>query len=613
MNRKKITTALITIAASLFAQNHTVPGTLSLPYPTMENISVEWEIAGDQNGNAEVTVQYAEEGSSNWQNGMNLRRVFAGSTEGQSWSDRFAGSLFNLNPATTYSVRLQLKDPDGGTVDTTITASTRAVPEVPEGAEITVFPAGNHGEITLQSGTEANPRVYRAEPGALFSRINMYNCEWVFLEGVRIKGDSKGITMNGAKNCVIRQCTLSTPKGITAYGEGIMNCYIADNVLVGNAQWRSDEMGAGGYNGGEGIEFTGAGNVVCYNSVIGYRDCISTMEDSEAKNQRSNDIHNNIVSVGTDDGIEADFLIANNRIYRNVILNSCVGLSSQPGLGGPNYFFENVLYNTPFCSFKLNRGSAGDILINNTVIKSGDAMTVRTSTPFDQALFRNNLCIGGGPGGSWGEYSGGSGKGAEIYAATERCDFDYDAVGSLNGKGNGSIAGVAFEEAEPHGVALGNISSLNTVFANAVWPEEVESVYTVQDLRLAANSPVIDKGIEIPGFHFNIQGDAPDIGAYELGKPVPHYGPRSDGATSISAGHVLNNEHFQVLYSDKELKFEKPFTGSVLVFSVNGRELFSRDVVEQKSVPFSESFSRGIYLIQIQQGTNTQSLKLSLF
>ena len=130
-------------------------------------------------------------------------------------------------------------------------------------------------------------------------------------------------------------------------------------------------MGAQGDNIGEGIEMTGPGNVICYNRVSGFRDCISTMEDSHAVEQTSIDIYNNDIYRGVDDGIEADFCFANCRILRNRLTNCYVGLSSQPGLGGPNYFVRNVMYNVIHGAFKLKRFSRGDIVLHNTVVKIG--------------------------------------------------------------------------------------------------------------------------------------------------------------------------------------------------------------------------------------------------
>ena len=46
------------------------------------------------------------------------------------------------------------------------------------------------------------------------------------------------------------------------------------------------------------------------------------------------------------------------------------------------------------------------------------------------------------------------------------------------------------------------------------------------DLRLGAGSPAIDKGEVLPNINDGFHGAAPDIGAFELGAPLPHYGPR---------------------------------------------------------------------------------------
>ena len=46
------------------------------------------------------------------------------------------------------------------------------------------------------------------------------------------------------------------------------------------------------------------------------------------------------------------------------------------------------------------------------------------------------------------------------------------------------------------------------------------------DFRPAARSTAIDAGQPLPGFNDGFRGRAPDLGAYELGEPLPHYGPR---------------------------------------------------------------------------------------
>ena len=38
--------------------------------------------------------------------------------------------------------------------------------------------------------------------------------------------------------------------------------------------------------------------------------------------------------------------------------------------------------------------------------------------------------------------------------------------------------------------------------------------------------PAIDAGILLPTINDDFTGKAPDLGAYELDRPIPHYGPR---------------------------------------------------------------------------------------
>src|SRR5579863_9384453 len=46
------------------------------------------------------------------------------------------------------------------------------------------------------------------------------------------------------------------------------------------------------------------------------------------------------------------------------------------------------------------------------------------------------------------------------------------------------------------------------------------------DFRLKPGSAAVDAGIELPGITDGFSGKAPDLGAYESDRPLPHYGPR---------------------------------------------------------------------------------------
>ncbi|HSS14218.1 MAG TPA: hypothetical protein VLL04_10010, partial [Rhizomicrobium sp.] len=45
------------------------------------------------------------------------------------------------------------------------------------------------------------------------------------------------------------------------------------------------------------------------------------------------------------------------------------------------------------------------------------------------------------------------------------------------------------------------------------------------DFRLKPGSDAIDKGTALPTITDGFAGGAPDLGAYELNQPLPHYGP----------------------------------------------------------------------------------------
>ena len=46
------------------------------------------------------------------------------------------------------------------------------------------------------------------------------------------------------------------------------------------------------------------------------------------------------------------------------------------------------------------------------------------------------------------------------------------------------------------------------------------------DFRLRSGSAAVDAGARLPDINDDFTGRTPDLGAYEAGFPVPHYGPR---------------------------------------------------------------------------------------
>jgi hypothetical protein len=70
------------------------------------------------------------------------------------------------------------------------------------------------------------------------------------------------------------------------------------------------------------------------------------------------------------------------------------------------------------------------------------------------------------------------------------------------------------------------------VFMNAAEPPHAKGGTTLVppdavDLRLKPAAKTVDAGVVIKGINDGFAGAAPDIGAYESGRPLPVYGPRS--------------------------------------------------------------------------------------
>ncbi|MFN0252980.1 MAG: nitrous oxide reductase family maturation protein NosD [Kofleriaceae bacterium] len=528
----------------------TAPGVLTAPNPTLRHATLHWLFSGDTDEDAVVRVRFRVENGT-WRQGAPLFRVPAGTTQNKSWPDRFTGSVFDLVPDTAYEVELALDDPDGGCETRTQSIRTRPVPAPMAGAPVIAVTSGNvtamlaaaqpgqilelaagtySGFTVTKDGAPGMPIVIRAAPGAtvnVTSEVRLDGRSHVIVQGLTIAGQIK---FNSATNLAI------VGNRITTTADGIVtklrseDLYIADNIVIGATLWNEGALGVTGTNIGEGIEVTGPGHVIEHNRVSGFRDCISLIEDAGAVDQFSIDILRNDLSECADDAIEADFCSHDCRVIENRQTNVFIAMSSQPGLGGPTYFIRNVVYNALLTPFKLQRGSVGDVLIGNTIVKRGDAFGIYTTDVYSRQFMRNNLFLGG-PGGTYNTYDVGTGRVIEQRAAnTATISMDYDGYGSTTGAFAGRLGATSFASlaelramtSEMHAVQIDA-----TDFATpAVVPASPFPPASPPDLRLASGGAAVDVGIPIPNITDGFAGAAPDLGAYELGAALPVYGPR---------------------------------------------------------------------------------------
>jgi hypothetical protein len=383
--------------------------------------------------------------------------------------------------------------------------------------------------------------------------------DYNYFEGITIRNTDIAIFAGlkdvlGSSGLVVRNCRMEDVGiGITTEYAGAKNFYIADNVFVG----RDDRYRLIGWaNFGKykphpvksyyAVKVYGQGHVICHNSVSYFHDaiCVSTYgTPPKAQDEKavSIDIYNNDIYVMVDDFIETDGGVHNIRVMRNRGFNAAQhGLSAQPVFGGPAYFIRNIVYNVPMGGGIKNGGAnpAGVLVYQNTFIAENS--NVRGNSNMH---YRNNLILGT-------DHPEKPVLGKLTYTAYTSLDYNgyrpnrsgrpqyvwkSPAAGTLrdyNLQGTGGYQEFAtlaeFVRAtgqEQHGREVDY-----DVFVNVRPPDpkRPHAIYESRDhdFRLRPGSRAVDAGCKLPNINDGFGGSAPDLGALELGSPMPVYGPR---------------------------------------------------------------------------------------
>jgi hypothetical protein len=630
--------SLFCLHASAYAADAVRPGQFRVERPTLLNLGFDWDIAGDDNRNASVEVEYRQAGTEPWNTALPLlrmggERVFR-AREHLDYvvPNRFAGSVLNLQADTEYEVRLTMKDPDGveGQAIQTAKVRTRAEPKEAAGGRVLhVYPPDWRGDklepsfiglkeayygsgtgdwsvvyerkvgpgdiilihaglykgdrldyvtplsipfdgtyVLSAKGTPERPIVIRAagdgevifDGAEAHELFNVMAADYNLFEGLTIRNVDIAFQAGykdvlGAKGLTVRNCRLeNVGMGVTTEYAGSQDFFIADNVLIGRKdRYRLQGWSNPGIYGPNplksyyGIRVYGSGHVVAHNAIAFFHDGIgvSTHGSPDPRPEdwaTSIDIYNNDMHLMADDFIEADGGVHNIRVFNNRGVNAAhCALSGQPIFGGPAYYIRNVVYHIGSGpAFKFMAKPAGLIVYHNTVISENRLRDLNSN-----AHFRNNLFLG-----TDSEVR----NIASFPNATSYSTFDYDgyrpnrgvqaqyvwlapAKGKLRDYELDMKQGRAFntlrELTEATGQEAHGIEIDYDVFADLPQPEpnKPHAVYHATDLdfRLNPNGKAVDAGVVLPTVNDDFSGKAPDLGALEVGKPAPVYGPRGAG------------------------------------------------------------------------------------
>ena len=440
--------------------------------------------------------------------------------------------------------RLNYVDPMMTPFDGTNWLTIKATADRP----ITIRAAGD-GEVVFDGA--GNHRLFDVTASAhhIFDGLTFRGTDIAIFAGFK--------NVTGAVGLTVRNCRFEDVGfGVWTEFEGSSDFYIADNVFLGRAEQRNLLVGwtgplwrsAGPYGSHEvrsyyAVKVYGPGHVIAHNAVAYFHDGIGistygTPSSDPHMRASSIDIHNNDIHMSGDDFIETDGGVHNIRVYNNRGVNAAHGgYSSQPVFGGPAYFIRNLLYHVPSgVAFKFSAKAAGLFAFHNTII--GEQVAGDLSANMH---YRNNLFLGRDT----------PDRGVMTWSnATSVHSSDYNGFRPNTGvarqyrwrapRGSGTLYDAepdnwqtfstlaAFREAtgqERHGIEVDF-----DIFRRMQAPDPVKrhAVYHAADLdfRLRPDSRAVDAGVPIPTVNEGFSGEAPDLGALEVGAPEPVYGPR---------------------------------------------------------------------------------------
>ncbi len=412
---------------------------------------------------------------------------------------------------------------------------------------ITIKSAGD-GEVIFDG--DGNHRLF----DVMASRYHIF-------DGFTFRNTDVGIfagqkEVMGAVGLAVKNCRFEGV-GFAVWTEyaGSSDFYIADNLILGREDrfrmigWTGPMWASAGAYGSHGlksyyaVKVYGPGHVIAHNAIAYFHDAIGistygTPESDPERRASSIDIYNNDMHLSNDDFVESDGGVHNVRVFNNRGVNAAQGgYSSQPVFGGPIYFYRNLLYNVPSgVSFKFSAKPAGIFVFHNTII--GEHVI---RDPYSNVHYRNNLFLGRDT----------PDRGIMAWAnATDAYSSDYNGfrpnkgvaaqyfwLGPKSGERNyepkpgdwKTFATLAEMRAatgqEAHGMEVDF-----DIFEKMVPPDPTKrhAVYHAMELnfRLKSGGKAVDAGVLIPTVNDDFSGKAPDLGALEVGKPEPKYGPR---------------------------------------------------------------------------------------
>jgi hypothetical protein len=418
---------------------------------------------------------------------------------------------------------------------------------------ITIKAAGD-GEVVLDGDNNHRYFDVMASRYHIFEGLTFRNTDIAIFAGQKEVAGAVGLSV---MNCRFENV------GAAVWTENADSAdfYIADNLIIG----RDDRFRLVGWGGAArspgspswaeplykshrlvsyyGVKVYGPGHVIARNAIAYFHDALGlstygTPPSDPDRRASSIDIYNNDLHLLNDDFYEADGGVHNIRFFNNRCTNAFMGgLSAQPVFGGPAYYIRNTIYNCARgVSFKFGGKPAGLFVYHNTVISENQAGGTAANVHYRNNLFlgrddpsRGIMRVGNSHSINSSDYNGyRPNKGAKaqyLWFAPPPGQTIYEPK-SGDWKSFATLAEFqAGTGQEKHSREVDY-----DIFEHVPQPDASNpyAVYHAMDFnfQLKPGSNAVDAGEAIPTVNDGFIGRAPDLGAFELGAPPLHYGPR---------------------------------------------------------------------------------------
>jgi hypothetical protein len=447
-----------------------------------------------------------------------------------------------------------------------------------------VIKAAGDGDVVFDGGGNFNLFNVKSANYNYFEGLTFRNTQIAIWAGTQFQSGAVGLTV---KHCRFENINL----GIFTNFAGSSNFTILDNTFIGRDNpdrlegwvgepWKTLAAANGAkfpptLDSYTAVRVYGSGHVIAYNYVANFHDGIdvetygnpdgNTPDPTAAtgpyypprKDWRLRpvaiDYYNNYMTNFHDNAFEIDGSMHNVRVMRNMMLNSASHpMCNQPAIGGPVYWIRNIIYHAPGGSTRTSNGAPGMVYLNNTILSETNIRTTSNSHWMNNLMLGENVQPAIFAVNTYTNYTSSDYNGFRVNpGAAESFEWSSPPFGTaqdfrdllaaedgvqtppdkyLVTRRYATLAQYSAEtHQDSHSVLLDYDVFMHVPMLDAKDMKTVQKLHDAKDLdfRLKPGSAAVDRGAVIPNVTDGYSGNAPDLGALELGQPMPHYGPRS--------------------------------------------------------------------------------------